>query len=502
MAIRINYDADRVEQRKLRREQNERLQQKHVADLRDRGYEVVDGNVVPVAGGAADIANMQNENVARQLRQMRGQLIANKTDNAITEYSETGDARALSRLLHNDPDAKRIWANRGIMDVANIDLENDRELMERAGIRPEFYADDNDRQLLHKNFYKVFDGQRWDIGDISNLSAQTGYMRRAATNAIDTINNNRAALRASMEGKFPGLEERRVAVQEKVADTSAGRLAEDIEQFEDTTRQKDREQDLKERELGIRERGGFGTSTTKNLAAAEERSNKLLEKFGGEEAFYATDFSKPENKRKALADVAAIEKLEDTQLSEADKKTLTQINELIAVADPVKQLTNKETGIIDNFLGNVKTYMSDNVEGVAAKSSYNTFKNTLRNALFGATLTGPEIKAFNEAFGTLSQQRGPVLEKFLTSINQLQAKMDTLASFSNPLSSHVRMGVSVERLDKIRQNLQTLVDLSQGKAVPEAAADEALGTGQEQQSQQPAGQRPSLADIYARNTGA
>ncbi len=226
--------------------------------------------------------------------------------------------------------------------------------------------------------------------------------------------------------------------------------------------QEDRALDIRQSANEIKLRTEGSTSTQKDLAAAEGITRQLLTDFGGEDEFFNKDFSDPKEYRKAYQSIVKIEALEGTELSEVDKKTITDIRQLVALGDPAAKLTRSDTGLLDNTLGNMEKYIADNVDGVAAKSAYSAFRNSVRNALFGSALTEAEIKSFNEAYGTLGQQLGPVLEMFETSLAQVQAKLDSTANMMNPYSAKVRLGADQEKLLGIRDALQARIDYVKG----------------------------------------
>jgi hypothetical protein len=127
------------------------------------------------------------------------------------------------------------------------------------------------------------------------------------------------------------------------------------------------------------------------------------------------------------------------------------------------------------MLKTVRTYVSDNVEGLAATSAYNAFRNTVRHALFGSALTQAEISSFNAAYGTLGQQTGPVLQQFVTSLMQVQAKLAALSNLNDPYVVKARLGKNQEELQATIQAIQERIDqfsrgAQTGKIVPQTGA--------------------------------
>lgn len=213
------------------------------------------------------------------------------------------------------------------------------------------------------------------------------------------------------------------------------------------------------------------TTTQKDLAAAEQITNSLLEDFGGEEQFFATDFSKPENFNKAWQKVVKINKLEGTEYTNEEKKEIRELRGLIALADPISKLGSAETGMIDSRLKDVKKLLFNEVGGAAATSAYNAFKNSMRHALYGSALTPGEIASFDAAFGKLGQKAGPVLEQFKTALTQVQTRLDSVSSLGNPYTTKVMLGADREKLQKIADALQARIDYFTGKTSGEKKKD-------------------------------
>lgn len=205
------------------------------------------------------------------------------------------------------------------------------------------------------------------------------------------------------------------------------------------------------------------TTTQKDLRAAELQTEDLLNKFGGEDQFFNTDFSKQDNFNMAWPNVVKINKLEGTELTQKDRDNITDMRSLMALADPAIRLSASQTGLLDKPLSNVKKYMSDNVSGVEQASAIASFRNTLRHALFGSALTEAEIEAFNEAFGQNKQKLGPVLKQFKVALGQIQAKLDSISQLGNPYTMKVLLGSDIEKMNKIKNALQQRIDYIDGR---------------------------------------
>lgn len=577
-------------------------------ELQRLGYEFDDnGNMTVRGNSAAEVEQLQAQEAAQLAKSLQGKLAAQATDQAFEDFAYTGDASYLQKALDSDPMLKQAWGERGVQMVGNIDFDNDRELLSRAGFGETFYDTDEKKSTIKKNAYKIYDGKEWSIGLANQAMAETGALRRMGKRRAEPLLNNYEEFVGMMKGpkvspntveghKYESLitaaaekydippnliaavmhqesAGKKDAVSHKGAtglmqlmpatakelgvtditdpaqniDGGAKYLSQMLDRYDGDlskalaaynagpgnvdkyggippfgetqnyvqkimgninegerfygrdydgiantilehrravanasqgTTNENVDEGVKQRseELAIRREDNQikilqnhtkimtegVTTKQKDLNAAAKTTTELLDQFGGEEEFYNTDFSDPQNYRDAYQAINKIERLEGTELSDADKKNITDIRALIALGDPAAKLTAGQTGLLDSNLKTVEKYLSDNVDGVAAKSAYAAFRNSVRNALFGSALTEHEIKAFNEAYGTLGQKLGPVLQTFETSLSQVQAKLDSTANLMNPLSAKVRLGADQTKIMAIRDALQARIDYIKG----------------------------------------
>ncbi len=621
----------------LRQQREARLQLKQQRDeeLLRLGYSFENGQMQTRPDSAAEAEQLQFKEAAQLAKALQAKLLQNETDKAFEDFSLTGDATYLQSALDKNPELKKAWANRGVQLVGNIDFDNDRSVLERAGMPESYYDTEEKRSTIRKNMYKVYDGKDWTVGLANKAMAETGVLSRlgqrraqpmvdnyqsfydmlngpkvslytaeghkyekqilaaaekyelppnliAAQMAKESSNNpnavsnkgasglmqlmpataqelgvtdimdpdqnidagakymrkmldkyggdTRLALAAynagpgnvDKYGGIPPFGETQDYVSKIMANLDQGeqyygRSADDTintianyyrtmanakqgttnENVDTATRNDTRRLDLtsrqldqedtkiaqKDKELAVKLATEGTTTKQKDLAAADDFTNELVTMYGGEDKFFATDFSDPKEYNKAYRQIVKIEQLEGTELSEADKKKIGDIRKLIALGDPAKELTGAETGLVDKTLGDLNKFLSDEVKGAKAKSTYAAFRNSVRNALFGSALTEAEIKSFNEAYGTLGNKLGPVLAQFETSLMQVQAELDSVSNLMNPYSAKVRLGADQEKLLKIRDALQARVDYIQGLQNPG-------------QTKVPASDRPSLENIF------
>ncbi|MGL4220225.1 MAG: hypothetical protein ACRCSS_06300, partial [Shewanella sp.] len=197
----------------------------------------------------------------------------------------------------------------------------------------------------------------------------------------------------------------------------------------------------------------------KESAYATEAADALDEQFGGK--FFETDFTKPENRRVAARYIRDLEAASPVKLSEEQKKYARQMRQLVNLGGRAgTAITPEETGIIDSLLSDFRSYVSDDVtggkQGVAA---YESFRNIVRNALFGSALTNAEIEAFNKAAGTLRQQQGPVLAKFQEQLRIVRDGLKSVYDSQDPYLAHYYMGGDLEQVQDVIGAIDSRLDL-------------------------------------------
>jgi len=147
--------------------------------------------------------------------------------------------------------------------------------------------------------------------------------------------------------------------------------------------------------------------------------------------------------------ISPLEDLRKFKLSTEDKRTIRNLRNLTALGHTAgSELTPDETGLLDNTLNNFKKYIFDEVGGKKATSSYETFRNIFRNALYGSSLTGPEIAAFNKAAGTLGQKFQPVMQQLQVQMETIKNNLESIRDLNDPDIAHYYTGQSIEDIDK------------------------------------------------------
>ena len=108
--------------------------------------------------------------------------------------------------------------------------------------------------------------------------------------------------------------------------------------------------------------------------------------------------------------------------------------------------------------------MNEKVGGKATTASYETFRNIFRNALYGASLTEAEIKAFNKAAGTLGQKLSPILTQLQIQMKTVKNNLETVRDTNDPNIAHYYLGKPIEEIDNAVAAIdQRLGSLFKGK---------------------------------------
>ena len=190
------------------------------------------------------------------------------------------------------------------------------------------------------------------------------------------------------------------------------------------------------------------TSTQKEVGDVRELRKGLDEMNWLESS--VKDMSRVDRARVYRDYISPLEDLRSFKLSTEDKRTIRNLRDLTALGDKAgTELTPDETGLLDSTLNNFKKYIFDEVGGKKATAAYETFRNIYRNALYGATLTDAEIKAFNKAAGTLGQKFQPVMAALQTQMEGIKNNLESIRDLNDPDIAHYYTGQSIEEIDDV-----------------------------------------------------
>lgn len=204
------------------------------------------------------------------------------------------------------------------------------------------------------------------------------------------------------------------------------------------------------------------TGKQKDMQAADEAKTALDDLFGG--SFLSADLSDPKVRSKAEPFVRRIEQFSGAEMDTTQKKRVAEIRQLITLGKAGSELTPAETGPLDSLLRDGRKYISDNIEGTDATAAYQAYRNLVRNALFGASLTNNEQAEFDKAFGTLKEQTGPVLAKLRTQLQMLQDELGAIYDSGDEYVMKYRLGMDSDRLVQVMNALDQRLEMFDNQA--------------------------------------
>jgi hypothetical protein len=276
--------------------------------------------------------------------------------------------------------------------------------------------------------------------------------------ALDRYKPGRTAPSSSLE---------RMADQIKEANPGMS----DIEALEEAIAMK-KEGGTYEERLAKKRAAGTVTPEAETIHAEKERSadqvkidevntakDSLDEQFEGD--FTTADMTNPENRRLASRLMSRIE--QEFPMNVADRKVAKEIRQLTALGEVAgEEITDQQAGPIDSLIRGVKKYISNEVEGTEGTAAYETFRNTLRHALYGATLSTGEIGAFNAAMGSLAEQKGPVLVKLKTQMEDLKEQLSSVYDMNDPYVAKYRLNMDQDKLADVISAIDERIDMLDG----------------------------------------
>lgn len=449
-----------------------------------------------------DQSMAQNEQVSAdqlkqlqmQTQQLAQQQFRSDTYNALRLYESDGDPRHLNGFLQQakqSPVAGNMFAN-----IARVDrlTSSDAELIKQLGVQ-DVEGLVKDPNLAKQFVVATFSNGEKGLVDMEKMYAGTGFANQLASEQAELMNTRSLAISrlrggeradrlSSMERvakqmseelgipmwqayerlkggatKQQGSELERLAAQiqeqnpgtdyldayeQAVTMRSSGSETERAARTESEQTGEDYNTVLQRK---IKEKNAPGS--VKEADAANAATKELQDTFGGK--YYKTDFSDPNARRLAQPYIRTIEKTTGAKFSEEDKRQFRLARQLVGLGERAgTAITPEETGLIDSMLSNVQSYISDNVsDGKQGVAAYESFRNVVRNALFGSALTGAEIDAFNKAAGTLGQQQGPVLAKFMEQLKIVRDNLGGVAQMNDEVLSHYYLGADQEKVSDI-----------------------------------------------------
>ena len=393
-----------------------------------------------------------------QSNRIFGELAKQRSFDAFRRFNADGDARHLNIMLQ---DLRKNPAGAALFpDAVRVDAITDRTpevdmLLRQAGIQDleGFWANPD----VKRSFIKTTNADgSVEIESMYELYIGTGFANHMLGEELDMLLKRANIARALRTSKGSGGSTQEEREAQLLLDNG-----EAIDMADALMKVRERKANFGSVDERQSYRDGRGIADEVDARLREKRKPEaerkqevvdmamedLDEVFDGD--FLTADISELSSREQKLIDrnLRRIEQVGGLALSERDKTDFKDISQLLAISDPGSSLSKHETGILDKLFMDVKKYVSDDVKGVDATSAYAAFRNSVRNALFGSALTEAEIQSFNEAFGTLRQQAGPVLQQFRTALMQVRGKFEALKAVNNPYVVKARLGKSSEDLD-------------------------------------------------------
>ena len=421
----------------------------------------------------ANIQNVQMEQMQMQLAELKKAKLKETAYNAINAYFTDGNYRHLNNALQETPELKSLFG--GITRVDPIDTNNeaDMRMFQEAG------GQDYSTPETRKRYVKVTDASgNTRIADMFAEAKKNGTWKTWTDEQFSNLEREAkiAELNAKAkyyEGKGIGGTGEKTALQ-KNAEYLAS-IDPDLEKayLETVT-------------------GGTPTAATKELREVDKARTAILKT----NPKFFEDIYQPgtDEYRHMEPYIQKIEKHLGIKLTSTDKKEMADIKRIITLGDTAKKLTPEDTGMIDNLVGNIKKYVSNDAPA-EAKNAYSQMMTTIRNSLYGATLTDNEMVAFTQAFGSLYQQDKAVKTALKTSLEAVKAKMEVFADTGDEVVTHFRYGADAARLSKIIDNLDSMIAAVDGKQgskgsikpnIPLPSKSAASGTNDDYKTQPPA----------------
>lgn len=453
--------------RELRLQEAQQRQQKSQLELEEYAAN---------APARKDKAELELQKTKADLQQIQGTLAKQQAFDAFRMYQADGDTKHLNGLLQNwrsNPVAKNL-----IADYARIDKigEQDTALLQSMGISDVkgFLADPEARSNLVRA--TTADGTV-QLLDMNGLYAGTGYAQAMAD----------AELERQQKRALTGSRMRQGTTRERLSKEE--RIAQQLMQenpdltFPQAYRQvvemgKNPNSGSTEAERTAKRLFDEGkatdlvdamyqaikitkpTSTQKELANTDELKDQIDSLVGGSFFDVNPKDLTPQQSREIDRAVTKIEKLSGTEMTADQKKRAGQIKQMITLGGTAgSELTNAETGVLDSMLRDFKKYTVNEVGGTKGTAAYETARNLVRNALFGASLTTGESAAFDKSFGTLKEQTAPVLAKLRTQMTLIRDELDGLMATGDEYVMKHRVGADMDRVADVIDALDTRLQL-------------------------------------------
>jgi len=411
-----------------------------------------------------------------QVRQMQANTARQTTYDAFRLFDADGNPGHLNnalQLLKNNPVAQS-WVG-GAVRFDQV-TSADAKLLQQAGIK------DVQGFLQHPEMTRSIavltnaEGEK-TLVDMNQLKAGMGYTQYMEDEELDRMSKRALMLKRLQAGGTVEKETQADRVIKQLMEedptlsyTDAYRLYKNPNPRSGSTQLERTAEKLRESNPDITYEDSLTqasmvsspTGKQKDMQAADEAKTALDDQFGG--SFLSADLSDPKIRSKAEPLVRRIEQFSGAEMDTTQKKRVAEIRQLITLGKSGSELTPAETGPLDSLLRDGRKYISDNIEGTDATAAYQAYRNLVRNALFGASLTNNEQAEFDKAFGTLKEQTGPVLAKLRTQMQMLQDELGAIYDSGDEYVMKYRLGMDSDRLVQVMNALDQRLEMFDNQA--------------------------------------
>lgn len=391
---------------------------------------------------AAGLPESEAKVLAMKNQQLLDENIKQTTFDAFRAWNADFDPRHLNNVLKN-PIVKEHFPHVSRVDAA--DPVKDRKLFLKAANGDTSILDHPDTNPeFFKRFVKIThtDGTQ-ELMDVPTIQAATGYTQYASDEELKRLETLH---------KIQGKQDSRTQLDRD--SERAGKIRADIAAGKEISWQD------KEFMKGWTQR--LAGTKPGQIDVAHEAEQEMLAHIGGDAAFQKLNFGDRQDRNKVRPYIERMEQAGGLNLDRQTRTLITQVNHLMALGKPVKNLTPEETGLMDSLIYKLTKYVpgtltESDLTKLQAASGYAAFQNELRKVLYGSVLTPGEIEHFNSAYGTLKQQFPVVMSQFKTMLSGLKSDIESIMDLNNPYVAEYRLGGSKEEIDTMLENIDTVL---------------------------------------------
>ena len=404
-------------------------------------------------------AQLRLEQVENETAKLQAERLKLSTFNAFDAYDADGNVRHLNNFLSSAKTTQQglaSWGNWVRFDQV-ADTPEVRRQLANAGFEDpsDIFSDE---ELSKKYVLGTDTAGNQQLLDIDKLYQATGYARHMKQQQLEQMQT-----RASIEKLLIGEQSADTQLIRDIQEEQGGTLSDAAKTYYDMKNAGKGSGSTLERTADALMQQNPGMPRTEALRqasrtiagpSAAEKDIALtsgirnqLHELSDTGDFYSMDLSDPAKRARAGELITDLEKSTGRKLSDATKLTARNLRSLSRLGNTAgEELSDEETGIIDNMLYKVQKYFSDDIGGVEGASAYETFRNVFRNALYGASLTTAEISSFEAAAGNLKQKLGPVLGQLRTQMLDVKSQLQSVVDMEDPMIAYYYFGQSQEDL--------------------------------------------------------